>query len=325
MTKINLYLQDQIEQKLKPIYQEKHPKSVCIVNYKGGVGKTTLSCLLGYYLASKSAKKILLIDIDPQCSLSLSLGFDPVSVTKTDQTIFDLVKPSKWTKISQTPFSEYVFPVKMRSAPQNLRVIRGSFDTDVLDYEIAKTLITDERKYKEQLFLYVKQLLMAYADYEYVLVDCPPNKMFSTQAMLRACKFYLPVTIPDRISIYGMPRLIRWVKDILEVERPYLPGYVLNFINRAGGRGGAGSQRSAESELTRNITGHFSELEKSVIGDTPCIGGLPRLDVIAQFLGGTAELSDFMRSTSNQPTVNACMTELTNTLIKRMEKFNAKN
>jgi len=64
--------------KLDNLVQAKHPGSICVVNYKGGVGKTTITPLLGYYLAKQSpSEKVLLFDIDPQCSLSLALGFDP--------------------------------------------------------------------------------------------------------------------------------------------------------------------------------------------------------------------------------------------------------
>jgi len=74
----------------------KHPGSICVANYKGGVGKTTVVCLLGYYLAQQTEKKVLLFDIDPQCSLSLAVGFDPDEVSKTELTVYNLVKPSKW-------------------------------------------------------------------------------------------------------------------------------------------------------------------------------------------------------------------------------------
>ena len=80
---------------------KKHPGTICVANYKGGVGKTTIVCLLGYYLAEMTGKKVLLFDIDPQCSLSLAVGFDPEEVSKTELTIYNLVKPSKWTKIKR--------------------------------------------------------------------------------------------------------------------------------------------------------------------------------------------------------------------------------
>jgi len=90
---------------------DKHPASICVANYKGGVGKTTLVCLLGYYITEITGKRVLLFDIDPQCSLSLSVGFDPDEVSKTELTIYNLVKPSKWTKLkilkSRIMFSEF--------------------------------------------------------------------------------------------------------------------------------------------------------------------------------------------------------------------------
>ena len=50
----------------------KHPRSVAIVNYKGGVGKTTVTYLLGLYIALETGRRVLLIDIDAQCSLTLA-------------------------------------------------------------------------------------------------------------------------------------------------------------------------------------------------------------------------------------------------------------
>ena len=61
--------------KLESFISKKHPKSICVVNYKGGVGKTTITCLLGYYISQlheqvkrgkerlKKKRKILLLDI----------------------------------------------------------------------------------------------------------------------------------------------------------------------------------------------------------------------------------------------------------------------
>jgi cellulose biosynthesis protein BcsQ len=125
----NPVISEEVKIKLDALQSEKHPGSICVVNYKGGVGKTTVSCLLGYYLAETTKKKVLLFDIDPQCSLSLALGFDPEDVNKTEFTIYNLVKPSKWSKIAKTNFDQYISNVKDTVAPDNLHIEWWSGET----------------------------------------------------------------------------------------------------------------------------------------------------------------------------------------------------
>lgn len=316
------------ELELKAFLADKHPGAICVANYKGGVGKTTLVCLLGYYLAEISKKKVLLLDIDPQCSLSLAVGFDPDEVSKTELTLYNLVKPSKWTKLKKTNLDSYVVSVPDTLSPKDLYIVRGSFDVDMLDMEIAKSLVGDEKRRVNELFLYCKQLLNGFDKFDYILVDCPPNKMFLTQAMLRACSFYLPVTIPDAISVYGMPRLMRWVKQIPAGDRPKLLGYVLNAINRTGGVPGGMvySQQSAEGRLQKSIQNDLEPIEKKILGDDPLIGVIPRLDAIARFLSEQPtkfSRYEFSRKTSGQPTIEECLKNITKETIRRMEAYNA--
>jgi cellulose biosynthesis protein BcsQ len=195
--------------------------------------------------------------------------------------------------------------------------------------KIAMSLAAKTQRHVDELFLYSKQMLYAYNDYDYLIVDCPPNKMFLTQAMLRACNYYIAVTIPDVISIYGMPRLLRWVKAIPTTDRPKLLGYVLNAINRTGGLSGGKvySQQSSEARLRRNIMSDLEKYEQDVLGKDPLIGVIPRLDVIARFLGEDgAKYSryDFSRKTSGQQTVDECLTTLTDTVLKRIGEYRAK-
>ncbi|HEX8652513.1 MAG TPA: ParA family protein [Pyrinomonadaceae bacterium] len=306
-------------------FAEKHPRSICVANYKGGVGKTTIVCLLGYYLAEITKKKVLMFDIDPQCSLSLAVGFNPEQVSKTQLTIHDLVKPSKWAKIRKTNFGEYVSPVPDSLSPKNLYIVKGSFDVENLDFEITKRLVKSEHR-ESELFLYCKQMFDEFKNYDYILVDCPPNKMYLTQAMLRACSFYMPVTIPDEISIYGMPRLLRWVKEIPKSDKPKMLGYILNTINRSGGAsvGKTFSQQTAEDRLERSIKIDLTAEENTIIGNNPLIGLIPRLDVIARFLGergAKVSRKDFTKKTSNQPTVDECLRKIAKEVLRRINEF----
>jgi cellulose biosynthesis protein BcsQ len=212
---------------------DKHPRSICISNYKGGVGKTTITTLLGYYLAH-TGKKVLLFDIDPQCSLSLAVGFEPEKVDRTTYTIYHLVTPNKWHNIKKVKFNEYVDDIPDKFAPKSLKIIKGAFNVDELDIEITRAIVENDRT-ADMLFGYCRNMLNSFKDFDYILIDCPPNKMYLTQAMLRACTYFLTVTIPDKVSVYGMPRLLRWVRQIPKNEKPKMLGVVLNAVNRAGG------------------------------------------------------------------------------------------
>jgi len=302
---------------------EKHAGSICVANYKGGVGKTTMSCLLGYYLAKKG-KKVLLIDIDPQCSLSLAVGFDLGKVSKTDSTIYDLVSPSKWAKIKKVKFNNYVDSIPDIYAPSTLKIIKGSFDVDNLDIAVIQA-ITDDDRNKSELFFYCLNMLNASDDFDYVIVDCPPNKMFLTQAMLRACSYYMTVTIPDKISVFGMPRLLRWVKKIPEDVKPKLLGCVLNAVNRAGGfETGTKNQQAAIQELLEGIEKDLDAEEKRVLGSNPLLAYIPRLDVISKFLSqGDEKIArfDFNRKTSGQRDVNSVMMNFVNRIEKRISDY----
>src|SRR5262249_38914097 len=131
---------------LDAFYAPKHSGAICVANYKGDVGKTTLVCLAGYYLAQQTNKKVLLFDIDPQCSLSLAVGFDPDQVSQTQLTVYNLVKPSKWSKIRKTRFDNYVVPVPDTLSPKGLFIVRGSFEVENLDIEIATTLVNEKNR-----------------------------------------------------------------------------------------------------------------------------------------------------------------------------------
>lgn len=301
----------------------KHPQSICVANYKGGVGKTTMSCLIGYYLAKKG-HKVLLFDIDPQCSLTLAVGFELGKVSKQDFTIYNLVSPAKWAKITKVKFSQYVDGIPDIYAPSTLKIVKGSFDVDELDMKIAESMATSKTSHMD-LFIYCNQMLNHFEDFDYIIVDCPPNKMFLTQAMLRACKYYITVTIPDRISVFGMPRLLRWVKQIEQNSKPLLLGCILNTVNRSGGNElGTTNQQQAIHELVTSIKSDFQPKEREILGEKPILAHIPRLDVISRFLSQGAEKTarfDFDRRTSEQRSVNEIMINLVHRIERRIKKY----
>jgi cellulose biosynthesis protein BcsQ len=314
---------EDVKSKLMSFTIEKHPKSICIANYKGGVGKTTVTTLLGYFLAYKGYK-VLMFDIDPQCSLSLAVGFDPAKVEKTDFTIYNLVTPKNWSTIPKIKFLQYVDNVPDIHAPETLKIIKGSFEVDELDRVIIEAVYEKETA-QFNLFNYCRNMINAFHEFDYVLVDCPPNKMYLTQAMLRACSYYLTVTIPDKISGYGMPRLLKWVKKIPKSERPKLLGCVLNTVVRSGGNEfGTSNQQFASAKLNNDIILDLEVYEKTVIGNSPIISHIPRLDVISKFLSQEDEKVawfDFKKQNSDQKSVHTIMMNFVKRIENRIEEY----
>ncbi len=314
---------ESVKSKFNALKIDKHPKSICIANYKGGVGKTTVTTLLGYFLASKG-NRVLLFDIDPQCSLSLAVGFEPEEVTKTDYTIYHLVTPNKWHNIHKVRFAQYIDAIPDTYAPKSLRIVKGAFNVDELDIEITRAVVENEGT-DDMLFGYCRNMLNSFKEYDYILVDCPPNKMYLTQAMLRACSYYLTVTVPDKISIYGMPRLLRWVKEIPNNEKPKLLGVVLNTVNRLGGNEfGTVNQQTAEKDLLNAIHNDLDATEKSIIGKHTIVARIPRLDAISRFLSQGAEKIawfDLKRSASEQASVSQIMMNFVTLIEKRISDY----
>jgi chromosome partitioning protein len=215
------------DQTFKTALDLKHRCSIAVVNYKGGVGKTTATFFLGAQIANdEPKKKVLIVDIDAQCSLTSVFGIDPTQTD--DHNVLTLLTAGKKIKPSMIQRDAFLRRGRYGGFPPNLYLLAGALEVEDLDYELAK----EQRFTKEEFFAQCRRVLALFHDFDYIFVDCPPNKMLLTQGMLCACSIYLTVVIPDRVSAYGIPRLFRWVEDIPLADRPRLLGVLINRVIR---------------------------------------------------------------------------------------------
>ena len=127
-------------------------KIIAIANQKGGVGKTTTTVNLGAAL-SEFGHKVLLIDLDPQSSLTISLRVDP---SKIKYSIYDGLKGNvNWNEIV------------IRAEFENLDVLPSTIDLANAEVEL-QALIDRE-------FVLKTMLEGAEALYDYIIIDCPPS------------------------------------------------------------------------------------------------------------------------------------------------------
>ena len=204
-------------------------KVVSVINYKGGVGKTTLTANLAAYLACLG-KRVLLIDMDAQCSLTLS--FMPVErweelsgKGKTLKGWFDNIKTSGLTE-SGLDLRPFVVDGEAMAVNEWLKraEVGGSIsllpsDVDLLDVDLdlAQFLYSRTGREREvaEKFTRLHEVLRerlhspAMSGFDAVLVDCPPNFNLVTKAAIVASDAIVTPVVPDAMSTRGIRHLLR--------------------------------------------------------------------------------------------------------------------
>ena len=203
-------------------------KVVSFINYKGGVGKTTLASNIAADLALRG-KKVLCIDLDPQSNLTFSFYNveDWINNLQNNMTIKkwydDFVNRNKTDKISKY----IVKPSKVNAiVNKNLDLICSHLGLINIDLELATMLVGASTKQQRNNFFNVyshlrselKDLKDLEDKYDVVIIDCPPNFNIITKNALVASDYYVVPAKPDYLSTLGFEELER---NIVELVKEY--------------------------------------------------------------------------------------------------------
>ena len=182
---------------------------IAITNQKGGVGKTTTTVNLGVGLA-KQGKRVLLIDADPQGSLTISLG--ERNPDQLSETLSDVM--------------EYV--INDKQLPENFGLLRSSEGVDLMpaNIELSGTevglfnVMSREYVLKSYIDLVSK-------NYDYILIDCMPSLgMLTINALVAADSVIVPVQA-HYLPLKGMTQLM---KTIGKVQRQLNPNLKIDGV-----------------------------------------------------------------------------------------------
>lgn len=210
-------------------------KRISIINFKGGVGKTTLAFHLGAGLAAFHDKRVLLVDMDHQSSLSIvCLGSDRwqelVSSKKTVNEIFETRKnqsPSVGNEIIvKSPVRQYFWDYsggrnlnydKLDIAPASLSLDDTEINLDIgALFQVNETNsewdnVISEWNKRTQICKWIEESSID-DEYDYIIFDCPPATKIVAQNAIAASHGYIIPVVPEAVMERGAPHLYYMIK-----------------------------------------------------------------------------------------------------------------
>jgi cellulose biosynthesis protein BcsQ len=201
-------------------------------NHKGGVSKTTSAFHLGWMLAEKG-KKVVLVDADSQCNLSnVAMDedkFEQFYVDNPDRNLKGALSPAFEAKPSPiSPFD--CVKVKNRDG---LLLIPGSFDLSEyevslgISFTLSETMITLKNLPGSFAFLFARTAEATATDY--IIIDMNPSLSAINQALLISSDFFIVPTAPDSFSIMAVRSLAqvlpKWEKWGVRARRVFSDAY----------------------------------------------------------------------------------------------------
>ena len=160
-------------------------RSICVMNQKGGVGKTTTSVNLAAGLA-KLGRRVCLIDLDPQGHASLHMGVDAFGQTPTVYDVFSGKKTLADVK---------------QLAVDNLWVVPSDLDLAATEVELADT------PGREMILRGAIERLCQQQPLDYIVMDCPPSLgVLTINALTAAKEVFIPLQ-PHFLALQGLSKL----------------------------------------------------------------------------------------------------------------------
>ncbi len=202
-------------------------KIISIINQKGGVGKTTTTINLGMAL-KKAGKKVLLIDLDPQASLSSSMGISHRSI---DFSAYDLLK-------GEAEYSNIAHNIR------GIMLVPASLALSGADIELSQ--------YEGRELLLKNALSGIPGRFDFILIDCPPTLgLLTLNALTASDGLVIPVQA-EYLPLEGISFLIETVEIVRERLNPDLKilGVVVTRYN---------ARQNLQKEVVKILGGHFGD------------------------------------------------------------------
>ncbi len=188
-------------------------KVIAITNQKGGVGKTTTAINLADALG-KQNRRVLLIDMDPQASATLSLGVDRYS----HKSIYDVLT-------SDIPLSSCI----VKPEHSSIDMVISNIELSTIEVKLLDNV--------DREFILSEKITPVKRRYDYIIFDCPPSLGLITISSLYAADTIIIPVQCQFLAIDGLTQLLNTIKIVQnkkKVNHKYLfiEGILLTMLDK---------------------------------------------------------------------------------------------
>jgi len=229
------------------IGEKKQPKTIATINFKGGVGKTTMTWCLGDYISTYQNDNAIIFDLDAQMSLTQAITLNE------DGSIYDQF--STWAERSYKRKKTIFHAIEEYTSGKGFHFgIDYDFIYKINDkYHFVPSV---EDLYWLELEVFDRQRMQGFMrdllgkitwsknviDYDYALFDCPPSFTLLSYSILSCCDLILIPINPDYYAVRGVPLILNTLKMRIE---PFPIPKIAVFMNKAKPYSGGMTKESA--------------------------------------------------------------------------------
>lgn len=204
-------------------------KILAVTNQKGGVGKTTTCVNLAASLVA-TRKKVLLVDLDPQGNATMGSGIDKNAV---ETSVYDVL-------VRQKPIAE----VAIHAEQAGYDVLPANGDLTAAEVELLNVI---GREFRLREALAIER-----AEYDYIIIDCPPSLNMLTVNALGAAS---GVLIPMQCEYYALEGLTALLDTIQRVKQVINPALEIEGLLRTM----YDPRNSLTNEVSAQLAQHFGD------------------------------------------------------------------